>query len=64
LEDGCHLLERHAEQVVQHEREALGRREHVEHDEERRADGFSQQRIVLGTWHRHRGRVRQRGSCR
>ena len=41
------LLERHGEQVVQHEREPLGRRERVQHDQQRQPDRVGQHRLVL-----------------
>ena len=42
------LVERQLEHVVEHEGQPLGRREGVEHDEEREADRVGQQRLVLG----------------
>ena len=44
----CDLVEGHTEQVVQHEGEALGGRERVEHDEQRRPDGRREDGVVLG----------------
>ena len=47
LDDGRDLLEGHAEDVVQHEGDAFGRRERLEHHQQREADGVGQQRSVL-----------------
>ena len=44
-DDGRDLVERHAERVVQHEREPLGRREEIEHDEQRGPDRVGEQRL-------------------
>ena len=41
------LIERHREHVVQHEREALGGRERLEHDVQRDADAVRDERLVL-----------------
>jgi len=46
--DGRDLVERHREQVVQHEREAFGGGQRVQHDEQRRAHGIGQQRLAFG----------------
>jgi hypothetical protein len=43
------LLERHAEHVVQHERDALCWRERGEHDQQRESDRVGEQRLVLGS---------------
>jgi len=53
------LLERDREQVVQHERQPLGRRQGVQHHQERQADRVGERRLVLGGGHGHRvgGRV-------
>jgi hypothetical protein len=42
------LVERDGEHVVQHEREPLGRRQRLEHDEQREPDRVGEQRFVLG----------------
>ena len=42
-----HLGERHGEQVVQDEREPLGRGERVEHDKQGQADRVREHRLVL-----------------
>src|SRR5262245_7552805 len=47
LDDGRDLLEGHAEDVVQHERDALGRLKGLEHHEQRKADHVCQQCPVL-----------------
>src|SRR6202035_2780936 len=49
LDDRRDLLERHAEHVVQYDREPLGRRERLEHDEHREADRVGEERLLLGT---------------
>jgi hypothetical protein len=41
-------LERHAEHVVQHERQPLGRREVLQHHQQRQTDRVGQQRLVFG----------------
>jgi hypothetical protein len=46
-DDGSNLPEGHAERVAQHEREPLGRRERLEHREERETDRVGQQRFVF-----------------
>ena len=48
VDDGSDLVERHGEQVVQHERQPFGRCQGLEHDEQREADGVGQQGLVLG----------------
>jgi uncharacterized protein YjbJ (UPF0337 family) len=48
VDDRRDLVEGHREDVVEHEREALGRAERVEHDEQCDADRVGQQRLVLG----------------
>ena len=48
VDDRCDLVERQPEQVVQHEGQPLGRRERLEHDEQREADRVGEQRFVLG----------------
>ena len=48
VDDRRDLVERHGEHVVQHEREPLGRRQRLEHDEQREPDRVGQQRLVLG----------------
>ena len=47
-DDRRDLVEGHGEHVVQHERETLGGRQRLEHDEQRQPDGVGQQRLVLG----------------
>ncbi len=42
------LFERHAEHVVQDERQPLRRAERLEHHQKRQADGVGEQRLVLG----------------
>ena len=42
------LLERHRKHVVQHEREPLGRRQRLEHHQQRQSDRVGQQRFLLG----------------
>ena len=54
-DDRGDLVEGHGEHVVQHEGEPLGRRQRVEHDEQREADRVGQQRLVLGVDRRVRG---------
>ena len=46
--DGPDLVERHREQIVQDERQALGGRQRVEHDEQRRADRVGQHGFAFG----------------
>jgi len=46
-EHGRHLGERHGEQVVQDEREPFGRRERVQHDQQREADRVREHGLVL-----------------
>ena len=48
LDDRRDLVEGHGEDVVQHEREPLRRRQRVQHREQRQADRIGQQRLVLG----------------
>ena len=48
VDDLGDLVERHAEHVVQHEGEPLGRRQRLEHDEQREADRVGEQRLLLG----------------
>ena len=48
VDDRRDLVEGHGEDVVQHEREALGRAQRVEYDEQCDTDGVSEQRLVLG----------------
>ena len=48
VHDRRDLVEGHGEHVVQHEREALGRLEHLEHDEQREADRVGEERLLLG----------------
>jgi hypothetical protein len=48
-EDHCDLVERNTEHFVQHEREPLGRRQSVEHDQQRKPHRVGQHRLVLGT---------------
>ena len=45
------LGEGHLEHVVEHEREPLGRREGIEHDQEREADRVGQHRFLFGLAH-------------
>lgn len=47
VEDPSDLVERHGEQIVQHECEPLGRCQRVKHDEQRTADGVGQYRVAL-----------------
>ena len=47
-DDGGDLVERHREHVVEHEGDALGRGQRVEHDEQREADRVPEQRLLLG----------------
>jgi hypothetical protein len=47
VDDSGDLVERHPEHVVQHEGQALGRRQRVEHDEQRQADRVGEERLVL-----------------
>ena len=47
VDDRRDLVEGHGEDVVQDEREPLGRRQRLEHDEQRQADRVRQQRLVL-----------------
>ncbi len=42
------LVERHAEHVVEDEREALGRRQRLEHDEQREPERVREDRCLLG----------------
>ena len=44
-DDRRDLLERHGEEVVQHERQPLGRRQRVQHHEQGRPDGIGEQRL-------------------
>jgi hypothetical protein len=46
-EDGRDGVERHAEHLVQHERQALGWGERLEHDQQREPDGVGHDRLVL-----------------
>ena len=46
--DGCDLVERQVEHVVQHERHPLGGRQRLEHHQQREPDRVGQQRLVLG----------------
>ena len=46
--DRCDLVEGHPEQVVQDERDPLGRRERVQHHEQRPPHRFRQQGLVFG----------------
>ena len=48
VDDRRDLVERHAEDVVEHEGEPLGRLERVEHDEKREADRIGEHRFGLG----------------
>ena len=48
VDDGRDLLERHREHVVEHEGQALGRRQGLQHDQQREAHRVGQQRLVLG----------------
>src|SRR5262249_14167935 len=48
LDDGCDLLEGHAEDIVQHERDPFGWRKRFEHHLECKADRVGQQCCVLG----------------
>jgi hypothetical protein len=48
LHDGCDLLEWPVEDVVQDERHAFGRRERLEHHEQREPDAVGEQRRMLG----------------
>ena len=48
-DDRRDVLERHGEQVVEHEGQALRRAERLEHQEQRRADGVGEDRLFLGT---------------
>ena len=51
LDDRRDLLERDAEHVVQHEREPLGGRQRLEHDEQREPDRVGEQRLAArGRW--------------
>jgi hypothetical protein len=47
LDNRRDLIEGHAEDVVQHEREPLRRRQRLEHDEQREPDGIGEERLVL-----------------
>ena len=42
------LVEWHGERVVQHERETLGGRQCVQHDEQRLADGVGEHHVARG----------------
>ncbi len=48
IDDRGDLVEGDREHVVQHERESLGRRQRLEHDQQRQSDGIGQQGLVLG----------------
>ena len=48
LDDRRDLVERHGEHVVQHERQPLGRRQGVQHHEQRHSHRVGQHRLVLG----------------
>ena len=72
-DDRRDLVERHGEHVVQHEGDALGGRQRVEHDQQGEADGVGQQRLLLGIGRRggdrrparaRRGRTAPRGRDR
>ena len=63
-DDGRDLVERHAEHVVQHEREPLGGRQRLEHDEQREPDRVGQQRLVLGVDPVRRGSRSDRARAR
>ena len=45
-DDRRDLVERHREHVVQHEREPLGRRQRLEHDQQREADRVGEHRLA------------------
>ena len=47
-DDRGDLVERHGEHVVQHERDAFGGRQRIEHDEQREPDRIAQQGLLLG----------------
>ena len=47
MEDRRDVRKRHAEHVVQHERQPLGRSERVEHHEQRKPDRVGDQRLLL-----------------
>ena len=47
LDNATDLREGHVEHVVQHEGEALGRRQPLQHDEEREADGIGKRRLFI-----------------
>jgi hypothetical protein len=46
-DDRCDLFERHGKHVVQHERDAFGGRERVEHDEEGDPDRIGENHLAL-----------------
>ncbi len=46
-DDGCDLLERHPEHVVQHEGEPLGGGKHLQHHEQGEPDGVGEQRFLF-----------------
>src|SRR5262245_37135175 len=48
LHDGCNLLEGHVEDVVQHERDAFGGRERLDHHQQCETDRIAQQCFMLG----------------
>jgi hypothetical protein len=48
VEDGADLVEGNREHVVEDVGEPLCRRQRLEHDEQREADGVGEQRLVLG----------------
>ena len=64
LDDRRDLVERHAEHVVEHEREPLRRRQRLEHDEQRQPDGVGHHRVALrpGVVRRADDRLRKPGS--
>lgn len=48
IDDRRDLLEGHAEHVMQHKGDALGRRQRIEHGHQGRADRIGQDRLMLG----------------
>ena len=47
-DDRCDLVERHGEDVVQHEGDTLGGRQRIEHDQQGEPDRIAQQGFLLG----------------
>ena len=54
------LVERHGKDVVEHERQALGRRQRLEHDQERDPDGVGHDDVALRAVVQRRGHDRLR----